>query len=136
MPTHTGGCHCGRVRFRGHRHRPSSRSRTATVPSAANSGILHLIMPALRIASSCISGREALSTYSFNTHIAKHFFCSTCGVKSFYVPRSHPDGISVNDALHRQRHPSSRCPSSRSTAAIGRKVERSIETRLSLQCGA
>ena len=23
-------------------------------------------------------------------------FCSYCGVKSFYIPRSHPDGISVN----------------------------------------
>jgi hypothetical protein len=28
--------------------------------------------------------------------VAKHYFCATCGVKSFYVPRSHPDGISVN----------------------------------------
>ena len=43
-----------------------------------------------------IQGREALSTYSFNTQVARHYFCSTCGIKSFYVPRSHPDGISVN----------------------------------------
>jgi hypothetical protein len=26
----------------------------------------------------------------------KHLFCSVCGIKSFYVPRSHPDGFSVN----------------------------------------
>jgi len=37
-----------------------------------------------------------LITYEFNTGIARHYFCSHCGVKSFYVPRSHPDGISVN----------------------------------------
>ena len=43
-----------------------------------------------------ISGRESLATYSFNTHVAKHYFCSHCGIKSFYVPRSHPNGISVN----------------------------------------
>ena len=43
-----------------------------------------------------ISGREALTTYTFNTRVAKHHFCTHCGVKSFYVPRSHPDGISVN----------------------------------------
>jgi hypothetical protein len=55
---------------------------------------LHLIVPADRF--KLVTSREALSTYSFNTHIAKHFFCSTCGVKSFYIPRSHPDGISVN----------------------------------------
>jgi hypothetical protein len=33
---------------------------------------------------------------SFNTNVAKHFFCSVCGVNSFYVPRSHPEGYSVN----------------------------------------
>ena len=39
---------------------------------------------------------DALTTYTFNTGIAQHFFCRHCGIKSFYVPRSHPDGISVN----------------------------------------
>jgi hypothetical protein len=37
-----------------------------------------------------------LTSYSFNTRTAKHLFCSICGIKSFYVPRSHPDGFSVN----------------------------------------
>ena len=93
MPTHTGGCHCGRVRFE------------VIVPAklevadcncsmCSKSGYLHLIVPADRF--KLISGHDVLTTYSFNTHIAKHFFCSVCGVKSFYVPRSHPDGISVN----------------------------------------
>jgi hypothetical protein len=43
-----------------------------------------------------LTGSDALSSYSFNTNTAKHLFCSTCGIKSFYVPRSHPDGFSVN----------------------------------------
>jgi hypothetical protein len=43
-----------------------------------------------------ISGRDDLTTYTFNTGVAKHTFCSRCGVKSFYIPRSHPDGVSVN----------------------------------------
>jgi hypothetical protein len=43
-----------------------------------------------------LSGSEDLTTYQFNTGTAKHLFCSTCGIKSFYVPRSHPDGFSVN----------------------------------------
>jgi hypothetical protein len=42
------------------------------------------------------SGAEALTTYRFNTGAARHLFCSVCGIKSFYVPRSHPDGFSVN----------------------------------------
>jgi hypothetical protein len=43
-----------------------------------------------------LSGADALRAYQFNTQTAKHMFCSTCGIKSFYVPRSHPDGYSVN----------------------------------------
>ena len=39
---------------------------------------------------------NGLSTYTFNTGTARHTFCRVCGVKSFYVPRSHPEGISVN----------------------------------------
>ena len=43
-----------------------------------------------------LAGADNLSTYTFNTHAAKHTFCKTCGVKPFYTPRSHPDSVSVN----------------------------------------
>jgi hypothetical protein len=58
------------------------------------SGYLHLIVPTTEF--ELISGEDELCTYTFNTGIARHYFCRHCGVKSFYVPRSHPDGISVN----------------------------------------
>lgn len=57
-------------------------------------GYLHLIVPASRFR--LLSGAQALTEYTFNTGMAKHRFCGHCGVKAFYVPRSHPDGISVN----------------------------------------
>jgi hypothetical protein len=57
-------------------------------------GYLHLIVPRSRFRLQ--AGADALTSYRFNTGTAEHLFCSTCGVKSFYVPRSHPDGISVN----------------------------------------
>jgi len=60
----------------------------------SKAGYLHLVVPADRF--NLLTGAEVLTTYSFNTHTAKHLFCSVCGVKSFYVPRSHPDGFSVN----------------------------------------
>jgi hypothetical protein len=60
----------------------------------SKSGYLHLIVPKSRFR--LLQGEEFLTTYTFNTHVAKHFFCSACGVKSFYIPRSHPDGYSVN----------------------------------------
>ena len=39
---------------------------------------------------------ENVSTYTFNTGVAKHHFCPNCGVAAFYIPRSDPDKIDVN----------------------------------------
>jgi len=58
------------------------------------SGFLHLIVPRTRFR--LLRGAASLSTYTFNTRTAQHLFCRHCGVKSFYVPRSNPDGYSVN----------------------------------------
>jgi len=58
------------------------------------SGYLHLIVEAPQF--TLRQGRDALLTYTFNTGTAKHLFCGICGIKSFYVPRSHPHGFSVN----------------------------------------
>lgn len=93
MVTHTGGCHCGRVRFEviAPTH-PQVSECNCSICSKA--GYLHLVVPADRF--KLLSGGDALATYSFNTHTARHLFCSVCGIKSFYVPRSHPDGFSVN----------------------------------------
>jgi hypothetical protein len=93
MVTHTGGCHCGRVRFQV--LAPASiQVADCNCSLCSKSGYLHLIVAAGQF--TLLEGRDALSTYTFNTHVARHFFCSTCGVKSFYIPRSHPDGVSVN----------------------------------------
>jgi hypothetical protein len=60
----------------------------------SKSGYLHLMVPKERF--KLVSGADVLTTYTFNTRTAKHMFCSVCGIKAFYVPRSHPDGYSVN----------------------------------------
>jgi hypothetical protein len=57
-------------------------------------GFLHLIVR--KADFKLVSGQDDLSTYQFNTGVARHFFCAVCGVKSFYIPRSNPDGYSVN----------------------------------------
>ena len=93
MITHRGGCHCGRVRFEV--TAPASvQVSDCNCSMCSKFGYQHLIVPAERF--KLLSGREVLTTYTFNTNIARHLFCSICGVKSFYVPRSHPDGFSVN----------------------------------------
>lgn len=93
MIRHTGGCHCGRVRFE--IVAPAEiQVSDCNCSICSKSGYLHLIVPSERF--TLLSGREVLTSYSFNTQTAKHLFCSVCGIKSFYVPRSHPDGFSVN----------------------------------------
>ena len=93
MVRHTGGCHCGRVRFEVIAPEVLDVEE-CNCSMCGKSGYLHLIVSADRFR--LLSGAEALTTYTFNTGTAKHLFCSVCGIKSFYVPRSHPDGFSVN----------------------------------------
>ena len=91
--THTGGCHCGRVRFEV--DAPAIlRADECDCSICQKSGYLHLLVAAdsFRL----LQGEDALQTYTFNTRIAKHYFCRQCGVKSFYIPRSHPHAVSVN----------------------------------------
>ena len=93
MVTHAGGCHCGRVRFEV--VAPAWLEVTdCNCSICSRSGYLHLIVPKSRF--KLVSGAESLTQYRFNTGTAKHLFCATCGIKSFYVPRSHPEGYSVN----------------------------------------
>lgn len=93
MLTHSGGCHCGAVRF------TAEAAADSTVQSCncsicSMTGFVHLIVPASRFRLQ--QGQDALATYTFNTGVAQHLFCRHCGIKSFYVPRSNPDGYSVN----------------------------------------
>ena len=88
-----GGCHCGAVRFEV--LAPDEIEATeCTCSICRKAGYLHLIVPAARFR--LLMGEDKLTTYTFNTGTAKHHFCSVCGIKSFYVPRSKPDGFSVN----------------------------------------
>lgn len=88
-----GGCHCGRVRFEV--EAPDHLEVTdCNCSICSKSGFLHLIVGKQEF--TLLSGEDDLSTYTFNTGTAKHLFCKVCGIKSFYIPRSHPDGYSVN----------------------------------------
>ena len=93
MIWHRGGCHCGKVRFEV--QAPAQiEVGDCNCSMCSRTGYLHLMVPAARF--KLVSGEDALTNYRFNTKTAKHYFCSHCGIKSFYVPRSHPDGFSVN----------------------------------------
>lgn len=88
-----GGCHCGRVSIEV--HIPGELLvHQCSCSICQKSGYLHLIVPADRF--KLLSGEEDLTDYRFHTGVARHLFCGHCGIKSFYVPRSHPESYSVN----------------------------------------
>ena len=93
MLRHRGGCHCGAVAFE-----VDAPAEIEVVECNCSicgpAAYRHLIVPHERF--HLLRGEDALTSYSFGTHTARHLFCRTCGVKSFYVPRSHPEGFSVN----------------------------------------
>jgi hypothetical protein len=88
-----GGCHCGAVRFEA-AMADDVEAQACNCSICAKSGFVHIIVPESRFR--LIRGEGRLTTYTFNTHTARHLFCQVCGVKSFYRPRSNPDGWSIN----------------------------------------
>ena len=93
MTTHKGGCHCGSVQFEIEVPAVIQASR-CNCSICSMSGFLHLFVSNKNFR--LLKGEEALTTYTFNTGVAQHHFCKHCGIKSYYVPRSHPDGLSIN----------------------------------------
>ena len=89
----SGGCHCGAVRFEA-RLPETVKAQACNCSICAMTGFVHVIVPEQRFR--LLRGGESLTTYTFNTGVARHLFCAKCGVKSFYRPRSNPDGWSVN----------------------------------------
>jgi len=78
--THQGGCHCGKVRF--------EVSLDLTKPVIAcncsmcqRAGTLLSFVPVAQF--KLLSGESELTDYKFNKHVIHHWFCKTCGVKSF-----------------------------------------------------
>jgi hypothetical protein len=88
-----GSCHCQAIKFEV--EAPDEiEVEDCNCSVCSKSGFLHLIVPlaSFRV----LQGQAQLTTYCFNTGVAKHTFCKICGAKPFYIPRSNPDGMDVN----------------------------------------
>ena len=88
-----GSCHCGAVSFEVETQ-GQLEVEDCNCSICSMSGFLHLIVPKNQFR--LLAGNDLLETYTFNTGVAQHTFCKRCGIKSFYIPRSNPDGIDVN----------------------------------------
>ena len=92
LVTYKGGCHCGAVRFQITIDQHVAYDCNCSI--CTKKGFLHLIVPPERF--TLLRGADNLTTYTFNTGVAKHTFCKICGIHPFYRPRSHPDSFDVN----------------------------------------
>src|SRR4029453_9425359 len=89
-----GGCHCGAVRFSASLPDEPVPALDCNCSVCSMTGFLHVMVPHGEF--ELLTGRDALKSYRFGTGTAEHLFCSNCGVKSFYQPRSHPERWSLN----------------------------------------
>lgn len=76
---YVGGCHCGEVRFE--IEAPDALEVVSCNCSICNkTGFLHLILPLSRF--KLLQGKQAITTYTFNTGVAKHTFCKQNNVRA------------------------------------------------------
>ena len=92
MPHYSGSCHCGRVRFE--IDAVIDRVTKCNCSICSKKGILHFRVPPERFR--LLSGGDYLGTYQFGTMVAKHHFCTVCGIHTFTRPRAAPDQYTVN----------------------------------------
>ncbi|KAG7609470.1 Mss4-like superfamily [Arabidopsis suecica] len=90
---HEGGCHCGKIKWRVKAAR-SVVAWSCNCSDCSMRGNVHFIVPSSNF-ELFDDSKDFITTYTFGTHTAKHTFCKVCGITSFYIPRSNPDGVAV-----------------------------------------
>ena len=68
---HTGGCHCGAVRYEVYAPKVLRCFRCNCSICTKKQHILHAPVEYFKL----LQGEDNLTTYTFNTHQAKHIFC-------------------------------------------------------------
>ena len=94
MPSYTGSCHCGAVRFAFEREAPitSAYACDCTLCHKKNAAMTDAHESRFRI----LAGEEMLTLYQWNTGTARHTFCKRCGIYPFHKMRIRPDHYGIN----------------------------------------
>lgn len=95
-PVHPGQCHCGSVKFTVQLTNGLVDTRRCNCSMCKRRGavVASIELEDLNI----IEGHDLLSLYQFNTHTAKHYFCSICGIYTHHQRRSNPKLYAINIA--------------------------------------
>ena len=92
MKTYKGSCHCNAVTFESDTDLPELTTCDCSICIRKNALMVKVPESAMRI----LSGEQQLTTYTFNTHTAQHYFCKVCGIYPFHRKRVTPDYFGVN----------------------------------------
>lgn len=87
---HTGGCHCGKVRYEVEMKIENALSCNCSVCLKRGS----LLDFAPENSFKLLSGENNLTDYQFNKKVIHHFFCKDCGILPFGKGLA-PDGSKV-----------------------------------------
>ena len=92
MASHKGACHCGAVQFE--IEAEIDQLVTCNCSSAASaSAVMAMVHES---GFTLLQGQDELALYRWNSRVAKHYFCSVCGIYCFHRRRSAPDNFAVN----------------------------------------
>jgi len=96
MQTLTGSCHCGAVAFEVDLDDGFGRLSRCNCSLCRRRGAIMAGVPLDRLR--VLKGADNLTLYQWNTGIAKHYFCKTCGIYTHHQRRSNPNEYAVNIA--------------------------------------
>ena len=94
MKTVHGKCHCGTVQFTVMLTDGISTARRCDCSLCARRGAV--AVTADKDGITYTAGHDNLTLYQFNTKVAKHYFCKTCGIYTHHNRRSNPHEIGIN----------------------------------------
>jgi hypothetical protein len=92
VQTYTGSCHCGAIRFQIETDFPELTTCDCSICRRKNALMVKVHESRFRL----LAGEESLTLYQFHTHMAKHYFCRTCGIYPFHRKRVAPDHLGIN----------------------------------------
>ena len=91
---HRASCHCGTVVLELDLPDGIVDPRRCDCSMCRRRGAIVASVPLAGI--TIVQGDEALRLYQFNTKVAKHYFCSICGIYTHHQRRSFPNQFGYN----------------------------------------
>jgi hypothetical protein len=92
MPSYRGSCHCGAIQFQIEAEISDVYTCDCSLCSRKNA----LMTTVHEDNFLLLAGEDKLSLYQWNAKIARHYFCSVCGIYPFHRKRSMPDRYGIN----------------------------------------